>query len=214
MKNFIVFAVLAALLGGCAGKKDQSKIARSEDSVLLSYDRNISTEYRAYNGKLYKNGKLLGKYYTILGIGGLHLYADESGNNYTEPSAIRKYNSKKFTETIFVPNEFLKVISYSHNDGVCKALSSGKYVHIEERVTIYGRGEPIFAYSYDVLMSRKGMGKISSRFDFAHEKLYYADEKLLKKLNSVVADTVQTSVVLSGATLLGLLCREKSKRLD
>ena len=213
MKNFIIFAVLAALLGGCASKKDQSKIARSEDSVLLSYDRNISTEYRAHNGKLYKNGKVLGKYLTALGLG-MHIYTDEMGNGYIDLSAIKEHNSKKITEIIFVPNEFLKVISYSHNDGVCKALSSGKYVHIEEHVTIYGRGEPIFAYSYDVLMSRKGMGKISSRFDFAHEKLYYADEKLLKKLNSVVADTVQTSVVLSGATLLGLLCREKSKRLD
>lgn len=209
MKNFIIFAVLAALLGGCASKKDQSKIARSEDSILLSYDRNISTEYRAHNGKLYKNGKVLGKYLTAPGLG-MHIYTDEMENGYIDPGVIKEHNSKKITEIIFVPNEFLKVISYSHNDGICKALSSGKYVHIEERVTIYGRGEPIFAYSYDVLMSRKGMGKISSRFDFAHEKLYYADEKLLKKLNSVVADTVQTSVVLSGATLLGLLCREKS----
>ena len=69
MKNFIVFAVLAALLGGCASKKDQSKIARSEDSVLLSYDRNISTEYRDHNGKIYKNGKLLVKYLTAPVIG-------------------------------------------------------------------------------------------------------------------------------------------------
>ena len=83
---------------------------------------------------------------------------------------------------------------------------------------MYSRGEPIVAYSYDVLMSRKGMGKISSRYDFVNEKLSYVDKKILEKLNSTVADhvadTVQTSVVLSGATLLGLLCREKSKRLD
>ena len=213
MKNFIIFAVLAALLGGCASKKYQSKIARSEDSVLLSYDRNISTEYRAHNGKLYKNGKVLGKYLTAPGLG-MHIYTDEMENGYIDLGVIKEHNSKKITEIIFVPNEFLKVISYSHNGGVCKALSSGKYVHIEERVTIYGRGEPIFAYSYDVLMSRKGMGKISSRFDFANEKLSYVDKKILEKLNSTVADHVQASVVLSGATLLGLLCREKSKRLD
>ena len=213
MKNFIIFAVLAALLGGCASKKYQSKIARSEDSVLLSYDRNISTEYRAHNGKLYKNGKVLGKYLTAPGLG-MHIYTDEMENGYIDLGVIKEHNSKKITEIIFVPNEFLKVISYSHNGGVCKALSSGKYVHIEERVTIYGRGEPIFAYSYDVLMSRKGMGKISSRFDFANEKLSYVDKKILAKLNSTVADHVQASVVLSGATLLGLLCREKSKRLD
>jgi len=213
MKNFIIFAVLAALLGGCAGKKDQSKIARSEDSVLLSYDRNISTEYRAHNGKLYKNGKVLGKYLTAPGLG-MHIYTDEMGNGYIDPSAIKEHNSKKITEIIFVPNEFIKVISYSHNDGVCKALSAGKYVHIKEYITIYSRGEPIVAYSYDVLMSRKGMGKISSRYDFVNEKLSYVDKKILEKLNSTVADHVQASVVLSGATLLGLLCREKSKRLD
>ena len=213
MKNFIIFAVLAALLGGCASKKDQSKIARSEDSVLLSYDRNISTEYRAHNGKLYKNGKVLGKYLTALGLG-MHIYTDEMENGYIDPSVIKEHNSKKITEIIFVPNEFLKVISYSHNDGVCKALSAGKYVHIKEYITMYSRGEPIFAYSYDVLMSRKGMGKISSRYDFANEKLSYVDKKILEKLNSTVADHVQASVVLSGATLLGLLCREKSKRLD
>ena len=213
MKNFIVFAVLAALLGGCASKKDQSKIARSEDSVLLSYDRNISTEYRAHNGKLYKNGKVLGKYLTALGLG-MHIYTDEMGNGYIDPSAIKEHNSKKITEIIFVPNEFIKVISYSHNDGVCKALSAGKYVHIKEYITIYSRGEPIVAYSYDVLMSRKGMGKISSRYDFVNEKLSYVDKKILEKLNSTVADHVKKSVVLSGATLLGLLCREKSKRLD
>ena len=213
MKNFIVFAVLAALLGGCASKKDQSKIARSEDSVLLSYDRNISTEYRAHNGKLYKNGKVLGKYLTAPGLG-MHIYTDEMGNGYIDSSAIKKHNSKKITEIIFVPNEFIKVISYSHNDGVCKALSAGKYVHIKEYITIYSRGEPIVAYSYDVLMSRKGMGKISSRYDFVNEKLSYVDKKILEKLNSTVADHVQASVVLSGATLLGLLCREKSKRLD
>lgn len=79
---------------------------------------------------------------------------------------------------------------------------------------MYSRGEPIVAYSYDVLMSRKGMGKISSRYDFANEKLSYVDKKILEKLNSTVADHVKKSVVLSGATLLGLLCREKSKRLD
>ena len=213
MKNFIVFAVLAALLGGCASKKDQSKIARSEDSVLLSYDRNISTEYRAHNGKLYKNGKVLGKYLTAPGLG-MQIYTDEMGNGYIDPSAIKEHNSKKITEIIFVPNEFLKVISFSHNDGVCKALSAGKYVHIKEYITIYSRGEPIVAYSYDVLMSRKGMGKISSRYDFVNEKLSYVDKKILEKLNSTVADHVQASVVLGGATLLGLLCREKSKRLD
>ena len=213
MKNFIIFAVLAALLGGCASKKDQSKIARSEDSVLLSYDRNISTEYRAHNGKLYKNGKVLGKYLTAPGLG-MHIYTDEMENGYIDLGVIKEHNSKKITEIIFVPNEFLKVISFSHNDGVCKALSAGKYVHIKEYITMYSRGEPIVAYSYDVLMSRKGMGKISSRFDFANEKLSYVDKKILEKLNSTVADHVQASVVLSGATLLGLLCREKSKRLD
>ena len=59
MKNFIIFAVLAALLGGCAGKKDQNGIADSEDIAMLSFDKNISTRYRAHNGKLYKNGKVL-----------------------------------------------------------------------------------------------------------------------------------------------------------
>ena len=213
MKNFIIFAVLAALLGGCAGKKDQNGIADSEDIAMLSFDKNISTRYRAHNGKLYKNGKVLGKYLTALGLG-MHIYTDEMGNGYIDSSVIKKHNSKKITEIIFVPNEFIKVISYSHNDGVCKALSAGKYVHIKEYITIYSRGEPIVAYSYDVLMSRKGMGKISSRYDFVNEKLSYVDKKILEKLNSTVADHVQASVVLSGATLLGLLCREKSKRLD
>ncbi len=213
MKNFIIFAVLAALLGGCASKKDQNGIADSEDIVMLSFDKNISTRYRAHNGKLYKNGKVLGKYLTAPGLG-MQIYTDEMGNGYIDPSAIKEYNSKKIAEIIFVPNEFLKVISFSHNDGVCKALSAGKYVHIKEYITMYSRGEPIVAYSYDVLMSRKGMGKISSRYDFANEKLSYVDKKILEKLNSTVADHVQASVVLSGATLLGLLCREKSKRLD
>ena len=213
MKNFIVCAGVAALLGGCAGKKDQNGIADSEDIVMLSFDKNISTRYRAHNGKLYKNGKVLGKYLTAPGLG-MHIYTDEMGNGYIDLSAIKEHNSKKITEIIFVPNEFIKVISYSHNDGVCKALSAGKYVHIKEYITMYSRGEPIFAYSYDVLMSRKGMGKISSRYDFANEKLSYVDKKILEKLNSTVADHVQASVVLSGATLLGLLCREKSKRLD
>jgi len=144
----------------------------------------------------------------------MHIYTDEMGNGYIDLSAIKEHNSKKITEIIFVPNEFIKVISYSHNDGVCKALSAGKYIHIKEYITMYSRGEPIVAYSYDVLMSRKGMGKISSRYDFVNEKLSYVDKKILEKLNSTVADHVQASVVLSGATLLGLLCREKSKRLD
>ena len=213
MKNFIVFAVLAALLGGCASKKDQNGIADSEDIVMLSFDKNISTKYQAHNGKLYKNGKVLGKYLTAPGLG-MQIYTEERGKGYIDPSAIKEHNSKKITEIIFVPNEFLKVISFSHNDGVCKALSAGKYVHIKEYITMYSRGEPIVAYSYDVLMSRKGMGKISSRYDFANEKLSYVDKKILEKLNSTVADHVQASVVLSGATLLGLLCREKSKRLD
>jgi len=213
MKNFIVFAVLVALLGGCASKKDQNGIADSEDIVMLSFDKNISTRYRAHNGKLYKNGKVLGKYLTAPGLG-MQIYTDEMENGYIDPSAIKEHNSKKITEIIFVPNEFIKVISYSHNDGVCKALSAGKYVHIKEYITMYSRGEPIVAYSYDVLMSRKGMGKISSRYDFVNEKLSYVDKKILEKLNSTVADHVQASVVLSGATLLGLLCREKSKRLD
>lgn len=211
MKNFIVFAVLAALLGGCASKKDQNGIADSEDIAMLSFDKNISTRYRAHNGKLYKNGKVLGKYLTAPGLS-THIYTDEMGNGYIDP--IKEHNSKKITEIIFVPNEFIKVISYSHNDGVCKALSVGKYVHIKEYITMYSRGEPIVAYSYDVLMSRKGMGKISSRYDFVNEKLSYVDKKILEKLNSTVADHVQASVGLSGATLLGLLCREKSKRLD
>ena len=213
MKNFIIFVVLAVLLGGCASKKDQNGIADSEDIVMLSFDKNISTRYRAHNGKLYKNGKVLGKYLTAPGLG-MHIYTDEMGNGYIDLSAIKEHNSKKITEIIFVPNEFIKVISYSHNDGVCKALSAGKYIHIKEYITMYSRGEPIVAYSYDVLMSRKGMGKISSRYDFVNEKLSYVDKKILEKLNSTVADHVQASVVLSGATLLGLLCREKSKRLD
>ena len=137
MKNFIIFAVLAALLGGCAILRP----AKS-DKEFKFYDGNKTVIYKFAGEDLYENGRNLGAY--SMDRGELRtLVLDETGraygNNYK--SAL---NAKRMKFYLF-NDERAMVFSVWHKDGICSVYNAGRYVNFDYTSNMFKDGDWLYA---------------------------------------------------------------------
>ena len=137
MKNFIIFAVLAALLGGCAILRP----AKS-DKEFKFYDGNKTVIYKFSGEDLYENGRNLGAYSiyrnnirTIAVDGAGRSY----GNNYK--SAL---NAKRMKFYLF-NDERAMVFSIWHKDGICSVYNAGRYVNFDYTSNMFKDGDWLYA---------------------------------------------------------------------
>nr|WP_314120244.1 hypothetical protein [uncultured Campylobacter sp.] len=137
MKNFIIFAVLAALLGGCGILRP----AKS-DKEFKFYDGNKTVIYKFAGEDLYENGRNLGAY--SMDRGELRtLVLDETGraygNNYK--SAL---NAKRMKFYLF-NDERAMVFSIWHKDGICSVYNAGRYVNFDYTSNMFKDGDWLYA---------------------------------------------------------------------
>ena len=137
MKNFIIFAVLAALLGGCGILRP----AKS-DKEFKFYDGNKTMIYKFVGEDLYENGRNLGSYSMDRGEFRM-LVLDEAGNSYGNnyKSAL---NAKRMKFYLF-NDERAMVFSIWHKDGICSVYNAGRYVNFDYTSNIFKDGDWLYA---------------------------------------------------------------------
>ena len=137
MKNFIIFAVLAALLGGCGILRP----AKS-DKEFKFYDGNKTVIYKFAGEDLYENGRSLGVY--SMDRGELRtLVLDEAGKSYGNnyKSAL---NAKRIKFYLF-NDERAMVFSIWHKDGICSVYNAGRYVNFDYTSNMFKDGDWLYA---------------------------------------------------------------------
>ena len=137
MKNFIIFAVLAALLGGCAILRP----AKS-DKEFKFYDGNKTVIYKFAGEDLYENGRNLGSYSMDRGEFRM-LVLDEAGKSYGNnyKSAL---NAKRMKFYLF-NDERAMVFSIWHKDGICSVYNAGRYVNFDFISNTFKDGDWLYA---------------------------------------------------------------------
>ena len=137
MKNFIIFAVLAALLGGCGILRP----AKS-DKEFKFYDGNKTVIYKFAGEDLYENGRNLGSYSMDRGEFRM-LVLDEAGKSYGNnyKSAL---NAKRMKFYLF-NDERAMVFSIWHKDGICSVYNAGRYVNFDYTSNIFKDGDWLYA---------------------------------------------------------------------
>ena len=137
MRNFIVFAVLAALLGGCGILRP----AKS-DKEFKFYDGNKTVIYKFAGEDLYENGRSLGVYSMDRGEFRM-LVLDEAGKSYGNnyKSAL---NAKRMKFYLF-NDERAMVFSIWHKDGICSVYNAGRYVNFDYTSNMFKDGDWLYA---------------------------------------------------------------------
>ena len=137
MKNFITFAVLAALLGGCAILRP----AKS-DKEFKFYDGNKTVIYKFAGEDLYENGRSLGVY-SMDRSEFMMLVLDEAGKSYGNnyKSAL---NAKRMKFYLF-NDERAMVFSIWHKDGICSVYNAGRYVNFDYTSNMFKDGDWLYA---------------------------------------------------------------------
>lgn len=137
MKNFIILAVLAALLGGCGILRP----AKS-DKEFKFYDGNKTVVYKFVGEDLYENGRNLGSYSMDRGEFRM-LVLDEAGKSYGNnyKSAL---NAKRMKFYLF-NDERAMVFSIWHKDGICSVYNAGRYVNFDYISNMFKDGDWLYA---------------------------------------------------------------------
>jgi putative lipoprotein len=137
MKNFIIFAVLATLLGGC-GILSPAK----SDKEFKFYDGNKTVIYKFAGEDLYENGRSLGVYSMDRSEFRM-LVLDEAGKSYGNnyKSAL---NAKRMKFYLF-NDERAMVFSIWHKDGICSVYNAGRYVNFDYTSNMFKDGDWLYA---------------------------------------------------------------------
>lgn len=137
MKNFIILAVLAALLGGCGILRP----AKS-DKEFKFCDGNKTVIYKFAGEDLYENGRNLGSYSMDRGEFRM-LVLDEAGKSYGNnyKSAL---NAKRMKFYLF-NDERAMVFSIWHKDGICSVYNAGRYVNFDYTSNMFKDGDWLYA---------------------------------------------------------------------
>ena len=137
MKNFIIFAILAALLGGCGILRPAKN-----DKEFKFYDGNKTVIYKFAGEDLYENGRNLGVY--SMDRGELRmLVLDEAGKSYSNnyKSAL---NAKRMKFYLF-NDERAMVFSVWRKDGICSVYNAGRYVNFDYTSNMFKDGDWLYA---------------------------------------------------------------------
>ena len=137
MRNFIVFAVLAALLGGCGILRPTKS-----DKEFKFYDGNKTVIYKFAGEDMYENGRSLGVYSMDRSEFRM-LVLDEAGKSYGNnyKSAL---NAKRMKFYLF-NDERAMVFSIWHKDGICSVYNAGRYVNFDYTSNMFKDGDWLYA---------------------------------------------------------------------
>ena len=181
MKNFIVFAVLAALLGGCGILRP----AKS-DKEFKFYDGNKTVIYKFAGEDLYENGRNLGSYSMDRGEFRM-LVLDEAGKSYGNnyKSAL---NAKRMKFYLF-NDERAMVFSIWHKDGICSVYNAGRYVNFDYTSNMFKDGDWLYADG-KISKSESSVQNMSSKTLSAYKNINFekaVDRKDMKYIAEELA---------------------------
>lgn len=179
MKNFIIFAVLAALLGGCAILRP----AKS-DKEFKFYDGNKTMIYKFAGEDLYENGRKLGSYSMDRGEFRM-LVLDEAGKSYGNNyrSAL---NAKRMKFYLF-NDERAMVFSIWHKDGICSVYNAGRYVNFDYTSNMFKDGDWLYADG-KISKSESSVQNMSSKTLSAYKNMNFEKAVDRKDMKYIAED--------------------------
>lgn len=179
MKNFIVFAVLAALLGGCGILRP----AKS-DKEFKFYDGNKTVIYKFAGEDLYENGRNLGSYSMDRGEFRM-LVLDEAGKSYGNnyKSAL---NAKRMKFYLF-NDERAMVFSIWHKDGICSVYNAGRYVNFDYTSNMFKDGDWLYADG-KISKSESSVQNMSSKTLSAYKNMNFEKAVDRKDMKYIAED--------------------------
>ncbi|WP_297900887.1 hypothetical protein [uncultured Campylobacter sp.] len=179
MKNFIIFAVLAALLGGCGILRP----AKS-DKEFKFYDGNKTVIYKFAGEDLYENGKNLGVYSMDRGEFRM-LVLDEAGKSYGNnyKSAL---NAKRMKFYLF-NDERAMVFSIWHKDGICSVYNAGRYVNFDYTSNMFKDGDWLYADG-KISKSESSVQNMSSKTLSAYKNMNFEKAVDRKDMKYIAED--------------------------
>ena len=179
MKNFIIFAVLAALLGGCGILRP----AKS-DKEFKFYDGNKTVIYKFAGEDLYENGRNLGSYSMDRGEFRMLVLDDAGksyGNNYK--SAL---NAKRMKFYLF-NDERAMVFSIWHKDGICSVYNAGRYVNFDYTSNMFKDGDWLYADG-KISKSESSVQNMSSKTLSAYKNMNFEKAVDRKDMKYIAED--------------------------
>ena len=190
MKNFIVFAVLAALLGGCAILRP----AKS-DKEFKFYDGNKTVVYKFVGEDLYENGRNLGSYSMDRGEFRM-LVLDEAGKSYGNnyKSAL---NAKRMKFYLF-NDERAMVFSIWHKDGICSVYNAGRYVNFDYTSNMFKDGDWLYADG-KISKSESSVQNMSSKTLSAYKNMNF-EKAVDRKDTKYIAEDLAVAGFFKKAT--------------
>ena len=179
MKNFIVFAVLAALLGGCAILRPTKS-----DKEFKFYDGNKTVIYKFAGEDLYENGRNLGSYSMDRGEFRM-LVLDEAGKSYGNnyKSAL---NAKRMKFYLF-NDERAMVFSIWHKDGICSVYNAGRYVNFDYTSNMFKDGDWLYADGI-ISKSESSVQNMSSKTLSAYKNMNFEKAVDRKDMKYIAED--------------------------
>ena len=179
MKNFIVFAVLAALLGGCGILRP----AKS-DKEFKFYDGNKTVIYKFAGEDLYENGRNLGSYSMDRGEFRM-LVLDEAGKSYGNnyKSAL---NAKRMKFYLF-NDERAMVFSIWHKDGICSVYNADRYVNFDYTSNMFKDGDWLYADG-KISKSESSVQNMSSKTLSAYKNMNFEKAVDRKDMKYIAED--------------------------
>ncbi|WP_297894398.1 hypothetical protein [uncultured Campylobacter sp.] len=190
MKNFIIFAVLAALLGGCGILRP----AKS-DKEFKFYDGNKTVIYKFAGEDLYENGRNLGAY--SMDRGELRtLVLDEAGKSYGNnyKSAL---NAKRMKFYLF-NDERAMVFSIWHKDGICSVYNAGRYVNFDYTSNMFKDGDWLYADGR-ISKSESSVQNMSSKTLSAYKNMNF-EKAIDRKDTKYIAEDLAVAGFFKKAT--------------
>lgn len=190
MKNFIIFIVLAALLGGCGILRP----AKS-DKEFKFYDGNKTMIYKFAGEDLYENGRNLGSYSMDRGEFRI-LVLDEAGKSYGNnyKSAL---NAKRMKFYLF-NDERAMVFSIWHKDGICSVYNAGRYVNFDYTSNMFKDGDWLYADG-KISKSESSVQNMSSKTLSAYKNMNF-EKAVDRKDTKYIAEELAVAGFFKKAT--------------
>lgn len=190
MKNFIIFTVLAALLGGCGILRP----AKS-DKEFKFYDGNKTVIYKFAGEDLYENGRSLGVYSMDRSEFRM-LVLDEAGKSYGNnyKSAL---NAKRMKFYLF-NDERAMVFSIWHKDGICSVYNAGRYVNFDYTSNMFKDGDWLYADG-KISKSESSVQNMSSKTLSAYKNMNF-EKAVDRKDTKYIAEELAVAGFFKKAT--------------
>lgn len=194
MSKICMSIIIGVMMLGCSSKdvNVNKNIDLSKTFVIYESADKIA-KYHVANGKMYENGKELGKVIKVPIVDGAVVLVDEYGSGYEDFKFLKKNGSTKFVEYLLGENTAMKRYEYYSPNGICNALDSGDTVGVKIYHTEYMKDfdEPVSAsYLFTSISKTKKSDTIMG--------LYYINPKIAGKFSKeTLLQALQESMILN-----------------